>query len=77
MIANVTSLPEAGGEFARYFDPDDLSDTVRVLRAVLADRDGLAAWEAHIRAGFRPTPWSTSAAAVARALLPEPPAGNP
>jgi len=71
VIANTTSLPEAGGDFARYFDPDNLNDAVRVLRAVLEDRDGLAAWEAKIRREFRPTSWSASANTVVAAVLPE------
>jgi glycosyltransferase involved in cell wall biosynthesis len=71
VISRAASLPEAGGSFARYFDPDDLHDAVRVIRAVLDDRDGLAAWEAQIRRDFRPTPWSASADAVVRALAPD------
>ncbi len=68
VIANVTSLPEAGGSLAHYFDPDDLHDAVRVIRAVLEDRAALAVWEAQIRRDFRPTPWSASAEAVVTAL---------
>ncbi len=68
VVAAVTSLPEAGGDLARYFDPDDLHDAVGVIRAVLEDRPGLAAWEARVRREFRPVPWSASAEAVLRAL---------
>jgi glycosyltransferase involved in cell wall biosynthesis len=68
LAANTTSLPEAGGELARYFDPDNLHDALRVVRATLADRAGLAAWEAQVRRDFHPTPWSATAAAVLTAF---------
>jgi glycosyltransferase involved in cell wall biosynthesis len=74
VIANVTSLPEAGGSLARYFDPDNLHDAVRVIRAVLEDRAGLAAWEEQVRCDFRPTPWSASAESIVTTLTGDPPA---
>ena len=70
VVANATSLPEAGGTFARYFDPDNLHDAIRVIRGVLDDPAGLAAWEADIRRDYRPVPWSASADAVMAALVP-------
>jgi glycosyltransferase involved in cell wall biosynthesis len=50
LAANATSLPEAGGQAAAYFDPHDPDDLGRRLAALLADgaaraelvRDGLA-----------------------------------
>jgi glycosyltransferase involved in cell wall biosynthesis len=68
LASNVSSLPEAGGDFARYFDPDDVNDAVRAVRAVLDDRADLADWERRIRRDFRPTQWSASADAVLAAL---------
>ena len=68
VIANRSSLPEAGGEFARYFDPDDVNDATRVIRATIEDDAGLAAWEKRIREEFRPVDWSVSAEAVLRAI---------
>ena len=62
LASNATSLPEAGGTLARYFDPDNLNDALAALCAVLDDPAGLAAWEARVRAEFRPTPWSQTAA---------------
>ena len=64
IISNVTSLPEAGGDLARYLDPDDLAGTVRLIRAVISDRPGLAAWEAQVRRDFQPVPWEDSARAI-------------
>jgi len=37
---------------------------------VLADRAGLRAWEAQVRAEFRPVPWSETAGAIIDALAP-------
>lgn len=74
VISNAASLPEAGGSLARYFDPDDLHDAEGAIRAALADRAALAAWEAQVRREFRPTPWSASAEAVLVALTGPPPA---
>jgi len=68
LAANATSLPEAGGTLARYFDPDNLHDAVRAVREVLDDPAALSAWRAEIRQKFRPVSWSESAAATLRIL---------
>jgi len=68
LAANATSLPEAGGTLARYFDPDNLHDAVRAVRAVLDDPAALGAWGAEIQQNFRPVSWSESAAATLRIL---------
>jgi glycosyltransferase involved in cell wall biosynthesis len=68
LAADRTSLPEAGGSLARYFDPDNLHDAVRVVRAAIEDRDGLEAWRAEIVREFSPRPWSESAVATLRLL---------
>jgi glycosyltransferase involved in cell wall biosynthesis len=68
LAANATSLPEAGGALARYFDPDDLHDALRAVREVLENPAGLAAWWAEIRENFRPVSWRESAAATLRLL---------
>ena len=70
LAANATSLPEAGGRLARYFDPESVPDTVQALRRVLDDRAGLRAWEAEVRAAFSPVPWSETARTIVEALLP-------
>jgi glycosyltransferase involved in cell wall biosynthesis len=68
LAANRTSLPEAGGTFARYFDPDDLHNAVRSVRAILEDPAGLKTWRIEIAQNFRPTAWAESAAATLRIL---------
>jgi glycosyltransferase involved in cell wall biosynthesis len=58
IIADRTSLPEAGGHLSRRFDPDNLHDAFAVIRDTILDRDGLADWEAQVRREFQPVPWS-------------------
>ncbi len=64
VVSSRTSLPEAGGALARYFDPDDTADAYRVIRATIADRPGLAAWTERVRREFQPVPWEATAAAL-------------
>ena len=68
LISDRTSLPEAGGALARYFDPDNLHDAYRVIRGVIEDRDGLARWEEVVRRDFQPVPWSATARAILAGL---------
>lgn len=69
LAANCTSLPEAGGKYARYFDPDNLHDAVRAVRRLLDDPDSLTAWRADIQAFRQNQPgWDTCAAAALRLL---------
>jgi glycosyltransferase involved in cell wall biosynthesis len=65
LIADRTSLPEAGGDLVRRFDPDNLHDAYAAIRDVIRDRAGLARWEARVRQEFQPVQWS----ATVRALL--------
>jgi glycosyltransferase involved in cell wall biosynthesis len=71
LIANRTSLPEAGGDLVRSFDPDNLHDAYAVIRDAIEDRVGLAAWAARIRQDFRPVLWSATVDALLGGL------GNP
>lgn len=64
LIADNSSLPEAGGTLARYFDADDIPATEALIRATLRDRAGLAAWAARIRAEFRPRSWRDAALTI-------------
>jgi glycosyltransferase involved in cell wall biosynthesis len=71
LIANRTSLPEAGGDLVRSFDPDNLHDAYAVIRNAIEDRAGLAAWEDRVRREFKPVPWSATVDALLAGL------GNP
>lgn len=66
LASNRASLPEAGGRFARYFDPGDVGGAYRAIREILDDRQGLADWRAEVRSGFRPAAWADAAGVVLR-----------
>jgi glycosyltransferase involved in cell wall biosynthesis len=68
LTSDRTSLPEAGGNLTRRFDPDDLNDAYRAIREVIDDPAGLARWEAQVRREFKPIPWSATADALLTAL---------
>lgn len=69
LAADRTSLPEAGGTLARYFDPDDLAAATAAIRAAIEDEAGMAALAARIAAEFRPASWADMAAAVMAACM--------
>lgn len=63
-----TSVPEAGGNLARYVDPENVLAWVAEIGFWLDHPDALAEWEARIRREFRPVPWSETASALRRAI---------
>lgn len=77
IASNRTSLPEAGGDLARYFDPDDLHDAYRVIRDTIEDRAGLAAWQERVAREFRPVSWQETAEAILRQFDETPSATSP
>jgi glycosyltransferase involved in cell wall biosynthesis len=68
LAARATALPEAGGRFARYFDPESVSDAYGLIRSVVEDPDGLRAWQAEIVRDFAPVPWTATSEAILRIL---------
>lgn len=66
--SNRASIPEAGGEFCVYFDPDDLNDAFRVISGLINEPDRIAVLEQRIRDQFRPPSWHDSARAILAAL---------
>ena len=68
IISRATSLPEAGGRLARYFDPDSATDAYNVIRHAIVDRAGLALWQANVASEFRPVSWDQTAASVLDAV---------
>jgi hypothetical protein len=68
LIADRTSLPEAGGTLARGFDPDDLHDAYRAISEVVKDRADLARWQTDVRRDFRPVTWTASVEALLRGI---------
>jgi len=68
LMSNRTSLPEAGGDLARSFDPDNLYEAYAAVREVITDRARLAQWEMQVRRKFEPVPWSATVEALLSGL---------
>lgn len=66
--SNRASIPEAGGDFCAYFDPDDLNDAYRVISGLILNPERVATLERRIVSEFRPPSWHDTAAAVIAAL---------
>jgi glycosyltransferase involved in cell wall biosynthesis len=62
--SNRTSLPEAGGDLAMYFDPDNLAEAVSAVRQVIENPAGLQAWRERVVREFKPISWTDSAQAI-------------
>jgi glycosyltransferase involved in cell wall biosynthesis len=72
LASDRTALPEAGGNLARYVDPDDLHGWYVAIRDILADPAQLTPWTERIRREFRPVTWSETASALLTALSAQP-----
>ncbi|WP_297369990.1 glycosyltransferase family 1 protein [Acidocella sp.] len=75
LASSASAIPEAGGAFCAYFDPDHLAEAARLARLWLDQPDELAALKARIRAQYRPLSWQFTARALVAALnapAPEP-----
>ena len=68
LASDRSSIPEAGGDFCLYHDPDSVTDALRLYRRVLDEPDLIADLEARIAKDYRPTPWSAGAKALLEAL---------
>lgn len=65
LLANSSSLPEAGGEFAEYFDVRSERDFEQKLVRLIDDHEYRKSRERKIKQEFRPRPW----AEIARQLI--------
>ncbi|WP_159351518.1 glycosyltransferase family 4 protein [Roseomonas harenae] len=63
-----TSVPEAGGNFCLYIDPEDITGATEVIRRACTDDALIAEREAAIRDEFKPVPWRRSAEVLAAYL---------
>ena len=57
VLADCSSLPEAGGEFAEYFDVRSETDLLRALERMIFDAEYREARERRIVEGFRARSW--------------------
>jgi glycosyltransferase involved in cell wall biosynthesis len=55
--SNRASMPEVGGKFARYVDPDDIYEGFTLVRDFLTHPDKLAQWTAEVQSGYRSRTW--------------------
>ena len=68
LSSNRNSLPEAGGNFAEYFDPENFDDAYHKVERVLFEPGYLAKRTAEIRNGFVSPSWSDTARSLLQAL---------
>lgn len=64
-----TSMPEAGGPFCLYVDPDDTTGAYQAIRRLIEHPDELASLEHRLRTDFAPVGWSATADAVLAATV--------
>jgi glycosyltransferase involved in cell wall biosynthesis len=58
VISSSSSLPEAGGDFAEYFDVESEKDFLAVIERVIFDEEYRREREKKIKAEFRPRTWA-------------------
>ena len=61
-------MPEAGGPFCLYHDPEDVPEAVAILRRLISHPAEVAAMEARLRQEFRSRTWTESAKALLQAV---------
>ncbi|MEI9930861.1 MAG: glycosyltransferase [Rhizomicrobium sp.] len=64
IVSNVSSLPEAGGEFAVYFDPGSEKDLLETVERVVYDDEFRTQREQKISEGFRARGWDEVSAQI-------------
>ena len=57
VVCRISAMPEAGGDFALYFEPDDLAGLCDAVTRLTFDDDARVALEQHIRDDFKPRNW--------------------
>jgi glycosyltransferase involved in cell wall biosynthesis len=60
--SNRSSIPEAGGAFCAYFDPENVDDATAVIRDLIETPERVAELKRRIKKGFRPPSWADTAA---------------
>lgn len=65
-----TSMPEAGGRYCLYVDPDNTTAAFETVKNLVSSPNMLRRLEGELRDNYTPTPWSTTADAIVQALFP-------
>lgn len=68
LASNAAAVPEAGGPFCLYHDPDSVTEATALYRRAITEPGLIDGLEARIRREYRPVPWSSAARAVIDAL---------
>ena len=68
--SNRASIPEAGGGFCVYYDPENLEDAYRTIRQLIEEPARVRALEGRLAAGFNPPTWMNTATAILGTLAP-------
>ncbi|MFC5354342.1 glycosyltransferase family 4 protein [Azospirillum himalayense] len=69
VTSNTSSLPEVGGEFALYVDPNDAASAVSVIRKLITDTAYREELERKVEEHYQPTSWRTIAERVVAGCL--------
>jgi glycosyltransferase involved in cell wall biosynthesis len=68
LASSAAAVPEAGGEFCLYHDPDSVTEATALYRRAITEPGLIEALEARIRREYTPVSWSSTAHAVLEAL---------
>jgi glycosyltransferase involved in cell wall biosynthesis len=68
VCSSATSVPEAGGPFCLYHDPENVPEAVAILRRLIAHPAEVATMESRLRQEFQPKTWTQTAEALLRAV---------
>lgn len=62
VASRTSSIPEVGGDFVDYVDPQNVNDGVAVIGRMISDREYLASRRLNIEQNFKPREWADVAA---------------
>ena len=69
VTTNMSSLPESGGEFAEYFDPQSMREMLEKVERLIDDHQYRRHREAKIRAEFKSRDWAEIAEEIVRRAI--------
>jgi glycosyltransferase involved in cell wall biosynthesis len=69
LASNSTSIPEAGGAFCLYHDPESVSEAFELYKRAIEEPDLITNMEMRIREEYQPVSWSVSARDMLNALM--------
>lgn len=69
IASNMSSIPEVGGDFVRYIDPNDLNMGFDVFKNAICDEASLKEWTRRIESEFEPVTWKAVTLELCSKLL--------